>query len=340
MRGAENGGGPFISPDGAWVGFQTTGSNLLKVPIFGGPSQTLVENDSPIAGASWGADDQIIWGGTAGLLRVSAGGGESEAPTTLDAERGDYLHAWPFIIPARGAVLFTIGTGSMLVTGQLAVLDLDSREVTELGLTGFSPRYVSTGHLVYADADGAIRAVGFDVTSLEVTGNPVPLVEGVMMKNRGAANFSISGNGRLVFATGAEGTGSHTLVWVYRDGHEEPLSEFPPADYRSVAVSPDGDALALEIVDDAGIDIWVYDLARGTRNPLTTDPADDRTPIWTPDGVQMESRSSSRRREPGPSSCTGEMPTAPGLWSVSLRRVTHQSWSKIHGLRTAMRWLS
>jgi hypothetical protein len=54
---------------------------------------------------------------------------------------------------------------------------------------GSYPRYVPTGHLVYA-LDGALRGAGFDLERLEVTTSPVPLLEGVITKESGAADFS------------------------------------------------------------------------------------------------------------------------------------------------------
>ena len=245
LRGGEGGHGPFVSPGGGWVGFVdgTRRTSLQKVSIFGGSPETLTESPSNILGASWGTDDQIIFGTNAdGLFRVSAGSGEPEVLTTLDPEQGETTHQWPFIIPGREAVVFVISAGrgfdTGLTTGQLAVLDLNTDEVTRLGLAGVSPHYVSTGHLVYAVEDGSLRAVPFDAGSLEVTGNPVPLVEGVMVKASGAANFSISNDGRLVYASDAGGRTSRTVVWVDRNGREEPLTGLPAADYRSVDVSP------------------------------------------------------------------------------------------------------
>ena len=182
----------------------TSLTTLLKVSIFGGPPVTLTESPHGIAGASWGADDQIIFGTLGGgLFRVSGGGGEPEALTSLDTDSGEGGHYWPSIIPGANAVLFVTATAAPLTTGQLAVLDLETEEVTPLGLAGVSPHYVSTGHLVYAAEDGSVRAVPFDTASLTVTGNPVPLIESVSVKPSGAANFSLSDNGRLVYALGA-----------------------------------------------------------------------------------------------------------------------------------------
>ena len=82
-------------------------------------------------------------------------------------------------------MLFVISKGNMLTTGQLAVLNRDTEAVTQLGLAGVSPHYLPTGHLVYAALDGSLRAVPFDARTLEVTGNPVPLIEGVSVKTSG-----------------------------------------------------------------------------------------------------------------------------------------------------------
>ncbi len=287
LRGGEGGLAPFVSPDGEWIGFIDSASRtvLQKVSIFGGPPVTLTESPAPINGASWGTDDQIIFGTFQnGLFRVSGGGGEPEVLTTLDSEQGETSHAWPVIIPGREAVVFMIAAGA---TRQLAVLELATGEVAQLGLAGSSPHYVSTGHLVYAAEDGSIRAVSFDAMALEVTGNPVPLVEGVAVKTAGGANFSISDNGRLVYALGAGGGGGQSsLVWVDREGREDPLG-LPLENYYWPRVSSDGTRVAVSMNDPDNEDVWVSELVRGTLTNLTTDAARDNLPLWVPDGERV-----------------------------------------------------
>jgi serine/threonine-protein kinase len=48
-------------------------------------------------------------------------------------------------------------------------------------------------------------------------------------------------------------------------------------------MSPDGGRLALATPTD----VWTYDVVRATRSRLTTDPAPDRSPLWTPDGQRV-----------------------------------------------------
>ena len=287
LRGGEGGEAHFFSPDGEWVGFVANNTTLRKTSIFGGPPVTLAESTGRIRGASWGSDDQIVFGvGGEGLARVSAGGGEPDVLTTPDPELGERTHSWPFIIPGREAVLFVTSTGLTLTTGQLAVLDLTSGEVTQLGLAGLSPHYVSTGHLVYADLDGTMRGVPFDVTSLEVTGSPIPMVEGVRVKISGAANISIAENGRLVYAAGAgPAILGNSLAWVDRAGREEPITA-PAELYAYPRISPDGSRVAL---DARGEDdnIWIWDLAQETRTRLIVGDSGGQYPVWAPDGEHV-----------------------------------------------------
>ena len=64
LRGTEDGVAPFFSPHGEWVGFvyDSARTILRKVSIAGGPPVTLSDLPAAMAGASWGADDQIIVG--------------------------------------------------------------------------------------------------------------------------------------------------------------------------------------------------------------------------------------------------------------------------------------
>ena len=219
---------------------------------------------------------------------MSSGGGEPEALTTLDTEQGETSHLWPFIIPGRDAVVFVVVSVNNLplTNGQLAVLDLTTGKVTRLGLAGVSPHYVSTGHLVYAAEDGSVRAVPFDAASLTVTGSPVPLVEGVSVKSSGAANFSISDSGSLVYVPGASSFEevSRELVRVDREGNASPVTD-TLGDWESPRFSPDGQRLAVRRMGPAGgtdQDVWILDLSRGTLTRLTF--GDGLRPLWSPDG--------------------------------------------------------
>ena len=279
--------GVFVSPDGQWVGFFDGASTLKKVAITGGPAVTLAQINNGPRGAAWAPDDTIIFGEAApatGLQRVSAAGGETTVLTKPDRERGEGDHVWPAFLPGGEAVLFTIVPLTLEIdNAQVAVLDLRTGMSKVLIRGGSDAHYVSTGHLIYAVA-GTLRAVAFDLRRLEVVGTPVPVLEGVMTTVLGAAGIAVAANGALVYIPGgAAGGGQLTVVSVDRQGRPTPLPGIPLNSYRDVRVSPDGARLALATQSD----VWIYDLARGTLGRLTTDPASDRSPLWTPDGQRI-----------------------------------------------------
>jgi len=125
-------------------------------------------------------------------------------------------------------------------------------------------------------------AVPFDLAALEVTGDSVPVVQGVRQTALGSVDYAISDNGTLVYVPGSSQGPELTLVWVDREGAVEPLGA-PPGDYRDPRLSPDGRRLAVRI-EGENLDIWVYDMGRQTLSRLTFDPGVDETPVWTPDG--------------------------------------------------------
>ena len=279
---------PFFSPDGEWVAFFDRAVFLRKVPAEGGTPVTIADmpGEGTARGASWGPDDTIIFATSGvgnGLWRVSANGGEPEALTVPDPERGE-SHVWPSILPDGSAVLFTTTTGE-IEDAQIAVLSLETGEQQVLVEGGSTPRYAPTGHLVYG-ADGVLQAITFDPDDLTVTGDAIPVVQDVNTKGTGAVNFSVSQTGTLVFIPGGP-TSELTLAWVNRSGQMEPLREAPGLNGMP-RLSPDGRQVAMIMTGQgsAGGDVWVRDLDRDLDSRLTvTGP--NLYPIWTQDGTRV-----------------------------------------------------
>ena len=125
-------------------------------------------------------------------------------------------------------------------------------------------------------------AVPFDPRQLQITGTAVPVVERVVQTNQGAARYSISTTGSLVYIpAGVEGA-QRRLVWVSRTGAEQPLAA-PPRSYDWPQLSPDGRRVAVEIADQ----LWLYDLDRETLTRFTFDGSRNTAPAWTPDGTRI-----------------------------------------------------
>jgi len=279
---------PFFSPDGQWVGFFQAGE-LKRVRVTGGPPITLCKINNPPRGGSWGSDNTIVFATFdpgSGLFSVPAGGGEPVMLTRPDTAHGEADHLFPEMLPDGRAVLFTITALDAPIAGaQIAILDLETRKWTTVIRGGSQAEYVEPGYLVYA-ASGALRAVRFDPGQRKVLGDPVPIVENVTMRRSGAAEFSISRSGTLVYApgSGVEGAGTvRSLVWANRQGNEVAIAA-PARSYWTLRLSPDSSRIAVEIRDQDN-DIWIWDGHALTR--LTSDPELDVQPLWTRDGLSI-----------------------------------------------------
>ncbi|MBI4481356.1 MAG: PD40 domain-containing protein [Acidobacteria bacterium] len=215
-------------------------------------------------------------------MRVSAAGGTPQTVTSLDSEKGEFSHRWPEFLPGGKAVIFTVGTVGNWDDAQIVAQWVETGQRKVLVQGGTHARYVPTGHLVYARA-GRLMAVPFDLARLEVTDAPVPIVEGVMQSTQGAAQFSFSTLGSLVYVPGTLQV-KRTLVWVDRRGTARPLVS-PPRPYWQPRLSPDGRRLAVYI-EEGKNDVWVCDLAVGTFTRLTFE-ANNWNPLWTPDGKRV-----------------------------------------------------
>ena len=277
----------FVSPDGQWVGFAEA-RMLKKVAITGGPAATIAVTDLAI-GATWAPDDTIIFATSdpaTGLRRVPAGGGDFTALTQPAQARGELDHLWPEMLPGGRAVLFTITAATGGLAAQVAVLDLATGTYTVVLRGGSHAHYVPSGHLVYT-ADGTLRAVPFDLARLQAGRMPVTVLPRLVTTQQGAGDFDVASDGTLAYvdAPGATSPAARTLVWVDRQGREEPLGA-PPRPYFHPRVSPDGARVAVAIEDQEN-DIWVWDLTRRTLDRLTFGPAADFAPVWTPDGHRL-----------------------------------------------------
>ena len=185
IRGTEDATHPFFSPDGNEVGFFASNA-LKKVSLSSGSVMTLASVGFR-RGGSWGANNTIVFASDAGpgLMRISAAGGEPE-PLTVPADEGERYN-WPEFLPDGKAVLFTISQQGPISEKQISVLSLETltHHVLE---DGTDAHFASSGHLVFARA-GSLWAAPFDPESLELTGEPTLMLEGVRVNSGGGWAF-------------------------------------------------------------------------------------------------------------------------------------------------------
>ena len=290
VRGTEEGAiGPFFSADGQSIGFYTDGQ-LKKVAVSGGAPVTVAAATNTF-GASWSADDMILYGQPEGIMQVPGASGTPEL--LIPAEGGERFYG-PQMLPGGEWVLFTVAPQASLNEAQVVVESFTTGERVVLIEGGRDARYLLTGHLVYA-LNNVVLAVPFDLDGRRVTGGPVPLIEDVADSGAatGAAQFAVAADGALVYVPRGAGSSQRQLVWVDREGNEAPLDQSTQG-CAGVRISPDGRRFAAVITDQGNRDIWIIDSQRGTSERLTSNPGDDRDPAWTPDGRQVAFYSAGR----------------------------------------------
>jgi serine/threonine protein kinase/Tol biopolymer transport system component len=275
---------PFFSPDGQWVGF-FAGGKLKKIPVSGGSALTL-GNAAYTDGASWGSRAMIAFPPTAAsaLQQVSDAGGTLQPLTRL--EKGEVSHRWPEFLPGGKAVLFAAANdGINYANTEVAVQSVGTGERTNLIQGGTQPRYAPSGHLVYVQR-GSLMAMPFDPQQLTATGTAVPVVGGVLQTaSSGAAQYAISATGSLVYVPGGVQSPQSRLVWVSRNGAEQPVAA-PMHSYFVPRLSPDGRRVAVAIWEQE-TQIWQYDLSRDTLTRFTFEGSANFNPAWTVDGRRI-----------------------------------------------------
>jgi len=288
IPGTEGGISPFFSPDGQSLGFFAD-EKLKKVLLSEGAVVTLGDATSP-HGGSWSQQGMIAFGSLPiGPLQQTPDGAAAPQPLT-QLEKGEVSHRSPQFLPDGKSLLYVTGTSSFNWGSEAQLVAQQGIRGRHNLMSGIvSPRYASSGHLLFAQ-DGNILAAPFDVRSLAIAGPAAPVVEGVSQSRiTGATQYAVSKTGSLVFVSGGMQTDHRKLVWVERNGKEQAIPA-PVRAYLFPRLSPDGKHVAMGITEE-GTHLWSYDLARETLTRLTFRGDQNLNAVWSPDGEKIAFRS-------------------------------------------------
>ncbi len=278
IAGTQGGADPFFSPDGQWIGYITHGGTVRKVRVSGGGSIQLATTANPTyAIGVWMDDGTIVFPDTrGGMSRVS---GEGGPVTSVRPPRKDHYDdpAALSALPGSRGVLFTGCPGNCASASALYVYDMQ-RDTTLLLIPNVAGGwYAPTGQLLYTSRDGGLYAVGFDLKHLRITSGAVSIADSVAPNG-----LAMSRSGMALLTLGTQDFNRSTLVWVSRDGTEEPFASDWTGNFEYPALSPDGKTLAVS-VRGAVTQLWVR-RADGSRLRVSHGNLGSWRPNFTPDG--------------------------------------------------------
>jgi serine/threonine protein kinase len=270
---------PFWSFDSRSIAFFADGK-LKAVDLSGGSAQIIA--DAPFGrGGAWGADGIIVYSPATQdrLYRVSANGGATTPVTTLDASQHS-SHRWPSFLPDGKHFLYLAINHQVPANDTIYYASVDG--------TVNQPLFKSQSNAIYADGyilfarNEQLLAQAFNPSSGAVSAEPQALLKGVINDSvTWHMDASASSDGLLIYGTG--GSGSVDLLWMDRATKQLSNISANLGNLKAASVSPQGDRIALEISTGTS-DVWVLDLARGTRTRLTFGPSSNHYPQWSPDG--------------------------------------------------------
>ena len=282
---------PFWSASSRALGFFSHGQ-LKRIDIDGGPARSLTAARLGTGGA-WSADDTILFAPErdSGIYRLTPDGNVRQQ-TVMSTTRREISHRWPQFLPDRRHFIYFARSVDDRQSGiRLASLDAPGDAVV-VG-TNFSAIYVPSGHLLYV-SEQALLAASFDVEHGRLMDDAVTVVDRVATSSNFYGAFSASTNGVLAFATTVS---PGELAWIGRDGRRLGVAA-GPGQYVDFQLSPDGRYLAVAEVEPRSgrSDLRLVDLLRGGNLRLTTSPATDASPVWSPDGTRLVFRSNRERQ--------------------------------------------
>jgi eukaryotic-like serine/threonine-protein kinase len=284
LEATEGAGQPFWSPRSDYIAYFTQ-SQLYKISKAGNSISALCRLPYDLwGGGYWTPKGTIMFGqGPGGIYEVDEQGGEPRQ--ILKPKKGENWLYWPSLLPDSEKLMYVSlkqDNSSEIVIQTAGQRTSVVKRAEFITWATYSP----TGHILYqmgsstqrGIASFSVWALPFDAVKLSRTAEPFQAVSDGMAP-------TVSSRGTLVYRTRPEK--ENRLVWVNRQGKLLGAIGQPQAVIRNPSISPDGQRVAAEGADpNSGFDVWIHD-SRGTKERITSEFADRRHAVWSPNGDQI-----------------------------------------------------
>jgi Tol biopolymer transport system component len=185
---------------------------------------------------------------------------------------GDFSHQAPSFLPDGRHFLYR----AVGARPGIYLASLKGGAATRIVEEGSRAQYAD-GYLLFTRSE-ALFAQPFDLRARQLRGAPLRVAEDVL-------GFSASNNGVVAYRPATIRVSR--LAWFDRDGRR--LSVVSDAGHHTlIALSPTGRKVAIQRLDESNnADIYSLDLTNGVVSQLTSDPAYDGDPVWSPDEQRL-----------------------------------------------------
>jgi Tol biopolymer transport system component len=280
IRGTRGASHPFWSPSGKEIGYFASGQ-LLRVAIDGTAPQRIAPAPRA-AGGTWGADDVILFGTSMGPIhRTSARGGGTPVAITKPEDGVEDAHVWPAFLPDGRRFVF-LADASTEEGHHICLGTLDGKPPKILRKGFRSAPFVDPAGALLLVKRFQLLAYPFDFDRETLSEDSSLVVDGIYpFGQHHDTAVTLGANGVLAHQAGSAAS---TLVRLDLDrGGKTQL--LPPDRYGNPALSPDGRQVAFDL--DGSTDerlVWVHDVERGVRTPISPRGALADSPAWSADG--------------------------------------------------------
>jgi Tol biopolymer transport system component len=281
LAGTGNATYPFWSPEGTSIGFFADGK-LKTIDATGGPSIALA--DAPFGrGGAWSTTGVIVYSPSVvdpNLYAVPANGGPPRLVTDLDSSQGP---RFPSFLPDGNHFVFSILQGEQMLKASVHLGSLENSGTTLL-TEGASNGIAASDCILYL-RQGILMAQPYNQSSFSLEGRPIALQDNInSWAPRAKGDFSASKTGILLYAGGSNAR-EDEAIWIAADGSESSIAR--ASVFSRPQLSPDGGRIVYDDIQNQSTYIWVFDIARKTRNRITFDPDRAAFPCWSNDGSRV-----------------------------------------------------
>jgi len=286
-----------FSTDGKRVAFVAPASGpggenqLASVPVDGSaPAVTIAMMKDSWNNPCWLPDGDLLVSHSdgKGYAKIPAHGG---APVEHVIHRGRVtaFFGWSEVLPdGKGCLIRLTGWQNDGFHIDTAVLNFENDSLRVLVEDAGGAEYSATGNIVFARND-VLFAAPFDMATQKLTGEPVPLFNGLRTNNSwGDGAFYLSDNGTLMYPPGGRTGSNRRLVWIDDHGGTRPVTD-EQREFEELSASNDGKRVMVTLSNARGVfGLWMGEGAGLQFRPFQSFPgADCSESVWSPDGRRI-----------------------------------------------------